>query len=138
MTQGTKQQSNSFSTGGGGPNFETRVQAAFAVLMLTGGNAPYLPSWPVQKIKLQGKYAGYNTDDFIVFTKDPNTGKEAKLLAQVKHTIDITESSEVFSEVIQAAWKDFTDPAIFVSDSKKKKLTQFFSLRESGATQYWG
>jgi len=117
MTNGTKQQSNPFSTGGGGPNFETRVQAAFAVFMLAGGNAPCLPSWPIQKIKLQGKYAGYNTDDFIVFTKDPNMEKKAKLLAQVKHTINITESSEVFSEVIQSAWKDFTDPDIFVSGS---------------------
>jgi len=43
MTQGTKQQSNPFSSGGGGTNFEVRVQAAFAVFMLAGGNAPCLP-----------------------------------------------------------------------------------------------
>lgn len=30
----TSQQSNPYSTGGGGVNFETRVQAAFTVLML--------------------------------------------------------------------------------------------------------
>jgi hypothetical protein len=113
MTQATKQQNNPFSTGGGGPNFETRVQAAFAVLMLTSGSVPCLPHWPIRKIKLQGKYAGYNTDDFIVYTKDSNSTREAKLLAQIKHSIGITEGNETFSEVIQAAWSDFQNPDVF-------------------------
>ncbi|MCL4519485.1 MAG: hypothetical protein M1587_09840, partial [Thaumarchaeota archaeon] len=77
-----KQQSNPFSTGAGGPNFETRVQAAFTVFMLTGGVAPCLPPWPISKIRLQGHYAGFQTDDFIVFSTEPVGGREAKLLAQ--------------------------------------------------------
>lgn len=109
----TKQQSNPFSTGGGGVNFETRIQAAFTVLMLTGGGAPCLPSWPITMIKLQGRYAGFNTDDFVVFVKDSQTNSEAKLLAQIKHNISITEGSDVFGEVIQAAWNDFNDSSIF-------------------------
>lgn len=115
MTQGTTQQSNPFSTGGGGPNFEVRVQAAFAVLMLAGGNAPCLPPWPIQRIKLQGKYAGYDTDDCIIFAKDPNTEKEARLLAQIKHSISITEGNETFSEVIKAAWSDFNNLDAFMT-----------------------
>ncbi|NSW92567.1 MAG: ATP-binding protein [Firmicutes bacterium] len=109
----SKQQSNPFSTGGGGTIFETRVQAAFVVLMLTGQIAPCLPPWPITKIKLQGRYAGFNTDDFIVFAKDLQTEKEAKLLAQIKHSISITEGNDVFGEVIQAAWNDFRNPDIF-------------------------
>lgn len=62
MTKASKQQSNPFSTGGGGLNFETRVQAAFTVLMLTGRFAPCLPPFPIIKVKLQGRYAGFNTD----------------------------------------------------------------------------
>jgi hypothetical protein len=108
-----KEQSNPYSTGSGGANFETHVQAAFAVHMLTGVNAPCLPPWPITRIKLQGLHAGFETDDFIVFTKDLQTNKEAKLLAQIKHTISITNDDEIFGEVIQTAWNDFNNPEIF-------------------------
>ena len=87
MPKPAKQQSNPYSTGGGGPNFETRVQAAFAVLMLTGRIAPCLPPFPITKIKLQARYTGVQTDDFIVFAKQPETEQEAKLLVQVKHDL---------------------------------------------------
>jgi hypothetical protein len=109
MSELQKQQSNPFSTGGGGTNFETRVQAAFTVLMLTGRIAPCLPPFPIVKLKLQGHYAGFNTDDFIVFSKEPQTGKDAKLLAQIKHDISLTANDTTFAEVIQSAWNDFND-----------------------------
>lgn len=81
MNSDHKQLASPFSTGGGGPNFENQVQSAFVVLMLIGGVVPCLPPWPVKKIKLQGRYAGYQTDDFIVFVEDRGTGQTAKLLA---------------------------------------------------------
>ncbi|MBE9224154.1 ATP-binding protein [Phormidium sp. LEGE 05292] len=109
MPEPTKQQSNPFSTGGGGVNFETRVQAAFTILMLSGRLAPCLPLFPIVKIKLQGHYAGFNTDDFIVFANQPETEKEARLLAQIKHDISITASDKTFAEVIQSTWNDFND-----------------------------
>lgn len=115
MAEATTQQSNPFSTGGGGTNFETRIQAAFTVLMLTGRIAPCLPPWPITRIKLQGSYSGFTTDDFIVYTEDPQSQKEAKLLAQIKHEIGITERDETFAKVIQAAWNDFNDPSIFTA-----------------------
>lgn len=114
MTEPVKGQSNPFSTGDGGPTFESRVQAAFTVLMLTGRFAPCLAAWPITKLKLQGRYAGFNTDDFILFTEHPDTDEEAKLLAQIKHDISITEGNETFAEVIQAAWADFNDPSFSV------------------------
>lgn len=117
MTMLIKELSNPFSTGGGGGNFETRIQAAFVVLMLTGRISPCLPPWPIKKIKLQGRYADYNVDDFIVFVADTKTGVEAKLLAQIKHTVSITEGNDIFGEVIQAAWNDFNDPAIFAVET---------------------
>lgn len=106
-------QSNPFSLGGGGVNFETRVQAAYTVLMLTGGVVPCLPAWPIQKIKLQGKYAGFNTDDFVVFLQEPDSKIEARLLAQIKHEVSFTENDSVFSDVIVAAWHDFNSPDVF-------------------------
>lgn len=109
MTEAAKQQSNPFSTGGGGPNFETRVQAAFCVLMLSGRLAPCLPPFPITKIKLQGRYSGFNTDDFIVFSNQPETEQEAKLLAQIKHDISITARNVTFAEVIQSTWNDFSN-----------------------------
>lgn len=115
MSEATSQQSNPFSTGSGGPNFETRVQAAFTILMLTGRIAPCLPPWPITRIKLQGYYAGFKTDDFIVYTKDSRSQSEAKLLAQIKHDVSITEGDKTFAKVIQAAWNDFNDASVFTA-----------------------
>lgn len=109
----TSQLSNPFSTGGGGVIFETHIQAAFAILMLTNGFAPCLPPWPIKKIKLQEKYAGFDTDDLIVVVKHPDSDKKARLLAQIKHSICITKKDQTFGEVIQSAWNDFQNPSIF-------------------------
>ncbi len=108
-----KQISNPNSTGGEGIHFENRVQSAFTVLLLANGYAPTLPNWPIIEIQLQGKYLGYATDDIIVFCKDPTTERQAKLLGQIKHSVEITKSSEVFGNVIKAAWDDFNNPKVF-------------------------
>ncbi|HUS10606.1 MAG TPA: ATP-binding protein [Pyrinomonadaceae bacterium] len=115
MSQASSQHSNPFSTGAGGANFETRVQAAFTTLMLTGRVSPCLPSWPITKLKLQGSYAGFKTDDFIVYAREPHSQDEARLLAQIKHEISFNESDETFAKVIAAAWNDFNDPTIFTA-----------------------
>ena len=81
--------------------------------MLTGGFAPCLPLLPIKKIKLQGRYDGYETDDCIVFLEERTGGEGPKLLAQIKHTLSITEGDDVFAEVIAAAWRDFKNPKIF-------------------------
>lgn len=81
--------------------------------MLTGGVVPCIRSWPITKLKLQGKYAGFATDDFIAFTEDPATKRSAKLLAQIKHSIAFTEGNDVFGEVIASAWSDFNNTKIF-------------------------
>ena len=82
-----KNLSKHFSTGGGGVHFEAHVQASFVALMLTGGNAPCLPCWPIVEINLQGKIDGFDTDDLIVVVKDFNSNEKRKLLGQIKHSI---------------------------------------------------
>ena len=109
----SKQLSSSFATGGGGFRFETHVQASFVALMLTGGNAPCLPCWPIEKVKLQGRIDGFDTDDLVVFVKNPSNQEQRKLLGQVKRSMDITKSNAQFGEVIQAAWNDFTNSDVF-------------------------
>jgi hypothetical protein len=113
MSKGEKLLSNPFSTGGGGLRFEIQVQASFVALMLAGGFAPCLPCNPINKIKLQGKFADYQTDDLIVFTQDPTGKGERKLLGQIKHSIKITKNDSTFKEVIQSAWNDFNNPQVF-------------------------
>jgi len=108
-----KKLSNPFSTGGGGGHFESQVQASFVALMLTGGFAPCMPNLPISKIKLQGKFLGYDTDDLIIFVDEPNGVQSRKILGQIKHTINITEKDNVFKDVIQAAWNDFNNVSLF-------------------------
>lgn len=109
----TSKLSNPFSTGGGGVNFESHVQATLVTLMLTGGHAPCLPCWPIVEIKLQGKIDGFDTDDLIVVVENFINKEQRKLLGQVKNSINITSGSTIFGEVIQAAWNDFNDTKTF-------------------------
>lgn len=114
MSTELKKLSNPFSTGSGGASFENAIQAKFVTLMLTGGYAPCLPSWPITEIKLQGKVSGYHTDDVIVTVENPkNSHDKRRLLGQVKHSVHITNKSEIFAEVIQSAWSDFNNPSSF-------------------------
>lgn len=117
MTSPGKQISNPFSTGGGGVNFETQVQALFAAMMLAGGFAPCLPCRPIQKLIVQGRVHGYETDDLIVFTLAANGSQSGKLLVQIKYSIAITEGNDTFRDVIAAAWRDFQNAKVFTRKS---------------------
>lgn len=122
MSEKTKKLINPFTSGGGGTHFEIHVQASFVVLMLTGGFVPCLPCWPITKIKLQGRFAGYKTDDLILFIKEPDSDQERKLLGQIKRTIRITEKDKIFGEVIQQAWEDFNNQEVFIKRKDKIAL----------------
>lgn len=104
---------NSFSSGGGGHNFENSVQALFTVLLLTGGFAPCLSPIPIKRIILQGKRAGYETDDCVICLEGRNAREEPKLLTQIKHKVSITERDTVFADALGAAWRDFNNPKLF-------------------------
>ena len=108
MSLELKKQSNPFSTGGGGVNFETRVQAAFALSLLTKSCVPCLSQhMRAKELKFQNKYDGVNTDDFVLVASDKASNK-SRIFAQIKHEITISESADsMFAEVINSAWKDF-------------------------------
>jgi hypothetical protein len=108
MSKDVKQQSNPFSTGGGGVNFETRVQAAFALSLLTKSCVPCLSQdMRAKELKFQNKYDGVNTDDFVLVATD-KASNQSQLFAQIKHEITISGAVDsMFAEVINSAWKDF-------------------------------
>ncbi len=118
----SKKLSNPFSTGSGGAFFEAHIQALYVTLMLTGGYAPLLPCWPITEVKLQGKIDGCDTDDLIVFVEDPLTGEKRKMLSQIKHSIQITDSDKELPSVIQAAWNDYINHDLFTADKDKIAL----------------
>jgi len=124
MSKDVKQQSNPFSTGGGGVNFETRVQAAFALSLLTKSCVPCLSqNMKGKELKFQNKYDGANTDDFVLVATDKkNSG--SKLYAQIKHEITISESVDsMFAEVINSAWKDFKKPGFSIENDSIALIT---------------
>ena len=99
--------SNPFSTGGGGVDFEHRVQATFLLALLGEGFSPLL-NFPITSIAFQGKRTKYDIDDIVVFASS-NT-YSAKLLCQIKRGITITANNDIFEEVIVSAWSDFNKP----------------------------
>ena len=101
------------STGGGGYTFQHKVQAFFVIQLFLDGFVPCFPDWPISEIKLQGNWAGYETDDMIVFVTDPTSGKTRRLLCQITQTISFTKGNEKFKETIFDAWRDFNNPLVF-------------------------
>jgi len=102
------------ATGGAGNTFECHLQALFVVLMLSDGYAPCLPAWPIKEIKLQGRVAGYETDDMIVFIENrDNSSDHRRLFGQAKRSISFTNSDRELAEVMQAAWDDFNNSDLF-------------------------
>lgn len=111
------EQSNPFSTGGGGTSFEISVQSYFAACMLMGWKIPGLKDNYAKKIKLQGRYEGFNTDDCIIYSDNKH-----KLLCQIKHTITITKEDATFKEVMEAAWNDFNNADLFDMENDRIAL----------------
>ena len=107
-------QSNPFSTGGGGVNFEVYVQTYIAMHIVTGDSLPFLNSSKPVKMKLQGHYAGYDTDDCIVFGENGE-----KVLCQIKHTITVSENDSAFPAVITDAWNDYYKPEVFNQETDR-------------------
>ena len=99
--------SNPFSTGGGGVDFEHRVQATFLLALLVEGFLPLL-NLPITSVLFQAKRSGYDTDDIVLFSSSDTYS--AKIICQIKHRVIITENNEIFKDVIASAWSDFNKP----------------------------
>lgn len=107
-----KQVSNPISTGGLGFSFENKVQAFFAVHMLSRTEITWARPGYVTAIHLQASWKGIRTDDAVVEFKNKQE-QQWKLSVQVKHSFAISLSDKVFASAIAAAWRDFNDPTVF-------------------------
>jgi len=99
---------SSFGTGGGGDTFQFRVQLKFFVTLLKNDRFPCLegPYKEISWIKTQARPT-FMTDDVVVCVLDLS-GKEHKLLGQIKHKLTFTKSDEEYQKTLRQAWDDFT------------------------------
>lgn len=115
QNQENRNNSNVFSTGGGGNVFEVSVQTAFVITAMLNGRIPSLPIGKVESIRLQADSA---TDDLVVSLISPKNQKH-KLLVQVKHSLTFTENNDVFIDVIGAFWSDYNNEQKFNRENDK-------------------
>lgn len=116
--------SNAFSTGGGGGEFERRVQAVFALALFVDGFSPII-DLPVQKLEFQAKHLDYDVDDLVVTGSDGY--RCAKLLCQIKHDLVVSDNNSTFQEVITAAWSDFNKAGFNRTSDKIALITSFIA-----------
>ncbi|RYE54839.1 MAG: hypothetical protein EOP48_11440, partial [Sphingobacteriales bacterium] len=114
--------SNVYSQGGGGTHYEMELHTAFFVTFLLGVDIPGLSGCRITTFRQQASSLGYTTDDLFLTCSDSQA--EHRVLFQFKHNITISENSELFKEVLGAAWKDFTNPGLFSRDTDKVYLVK--------------
>lgn len=107
-----KKVSNPFSTGGGGFQFEQKVQANFVALFLMGGIFPITRRDDCYKISVQSRRQGNQTDDVVVHFKGQDQ-QNYRLLAQIKHKLTFSDSDEQTKDALEQAWVDFNKAASF-------------------------
>lgn len=109
--------SSSISCGGFGIDFEHRVQAFFAILMLCEGELAFARSSTIQRMQLQVRTKGYHTDDVRLELIDKTTEGVSQVLIQIKSNIKVSEKNDDFVETILAAWKDYNNAQLFNRES---------------------
>lgn len=131
-----KQLASPYLEGGGGYNFEHRVQAYFLLLMLVGGKDPVFDRYIV-KLDFQGKHHGRHMDDLVYYTDN-----DRKLLVQVKRSVSAVKSNKDFVETVQAAWRDFNSENFDTNCDRMALVTANISPKNRTAiadlnTQAW-
>ncbi len=99
--------SNPFSTSGGGINFEQLVGTTYLVSLLTQEIPRGIDSGICKEVRFQQRWAGCLLDDIVVIANDGTI--ERKLAIQVKHDLFFSDAptNDTFAEAINASWKTF-------------------------------
>jgi hypothetical protein len=103
--------SNVYSQGGGGTHYEFEVQTAFFICFLLGVDIPGMINGQIIEFRQQAGSLGYETDDLLLKCED-EIGMH-RFLFQIKHNLTISVNSDLFKEVLIAAWKDFKNRELF-------------------------
>lgn len=106
-----KQASNTFSTGGGGENYEAKVRAYYIAMLLTQEYFPPVNWSKIYQIHIQAREKDYQTDDLVVLSETKT--KARRLLIQVKHAIKFMPSNGALAESITQFWIDYHNPIKF-------------------------
>lgn len=106
-----------YQKGGGGTNFEQLVQTAFVATMIVRGNVPCV-SGALSEVAMQVTNRGYETDDMLAIVNS-ESGTH-RLLLQIKHELTISDSNNIFNNVISSFWKDYNNTELF--DKQNDKL----------------
>lgn len=102
-----KKVSNPISTGGRGVTFERRVQAMRLLAMCLGlPCAGVRDNFVIASLLFQGRAAGHNTDDLVVFTVRPGTNQKSRLNLQMKRSLRASDN-KTFIDSVGLAWLDF-------------------------------
>lgn len=112
MSPGSRRErvaTSAYGSGGGGHNFEVKVQACFAVLMLVDGFVPCFQSWKIVGMNFQSRGIGIQTDDVTLELEKPGFSEKQKLICQIKHGVKFTASDSRFADAISNAWVDFNN-----------------------------
>ena len=133
MRKSVSRISNAFATGGGGTNFEHRIQAVFLLSLLIDGFCPALNE-PTKCVCFQAKRLGFATDDLAVLTYSDQS--EGKLLCQIKHKITISNNDRTFQEVINAAWNDFKKSSFDKKHDRIALSTAQISVKSQQALRF--
>lgn len=104
-----------FSTGGGGPIFELKVQAGLLATLLVQGHIPSFENTTLRELHLQTEHLDYETDDALLIAND-NSGRQRRQLWSVKHGVRFTYRDKKFRDVIADAWADFVEPKRFTPE----------------------
>lgn len=107
-----KTNSNPFSTGGGGTNFEQKVGSIYLVSLLAR-QVPYGLNGITKEVKFQQIHTEHLDDLVVVVEQDT---KESKLSLQLKHNVNFTKSDTNFIEIIADCWKTFKNESAFSFD----------------------
>ncbi|MBN2293378.1 MAG: hypothetical protein JXM70_13195 [Pirellulales bacterium] len=101
-----KRVSSAASTGGAGTLFEQHVDAAFLSLLLVRGIPPVFPGSTVIEVHIQTERMEWDTDDVLLVCED-GTGKQQRLIGQVKRTFTVSSVDEDCKGTITDFWRDF-------------------------------
>lgn len=121
-------QSNVYSQGGGGSQFEFEVHTAYFTLLLIGGYLPGVINGKLVAYRQQAGSLGYKTDDLFLKTEDAQ-GTQARHLYQIKHGLTISENNDTWKDVLLSLWEDFKNPSLF------DKSTDTLNVIKSHITQ---
>lgn len=112
------------STGGAGNDFERRVGAYFLALLLTRSFAPIFPDSAPTRVHFQAGRLGWRIDDLVVEVSS-ESGQQRNLAAQVKRTFTVSASDGECQDTITAAWRDFSNAALFQQGSDALVLVTY-------------